>query len=98
MPSNKANEPPYFRPNEQRKDSDGKGQRIEKRADVAEICLQLHYRNWRQWPDFYTCTAIVAELQQFAKLLDLVSNAEIVEFGETRAMRYRNWDVGCTEE
>ena len=42
-----------------------------------------------------TITAIVAELQ-FAKLLDLASNAEIVQFGETQGMRYRNWGVGCT--
>ena len=70
------------------------------RPDVVEIWLQLHYRNLSQWPDFYTCTviaAIVAELQ-FAKLLDLASNAEIVQFGETRGLRYRNWGVGCTEE
>ena len=86
MPSNEVNEPPYFR---RRKDTDGK---------KAEHRNQM---SWKSAPSciisIYTCIAIVADLQ-FAKLLDLVSNAEIVEFGETRGMRYRNWGVGCTEE
>ena len=35
----------------------------------------------------------IAVVVQFAKLLDLASNTEIAEFGETRGMRYRNWIV-----
>ena len=86
MPSNEGNEPPYFWQSKRRRDTEeGKSD-----PDVVEICLpscssQIH-----------TCAAIAAELQ-FAKLLDLVSNAQIVEFGGTGGMRYPNWPVGCTE-
>ena len=38
-------------------------------------------------------TCRIAVVVQFAKLLDLASNTDITEFGETRGMRYRNWIV-----
>ena len=101
MPSNKGNEPPYFRPTEQRKDSDGKGQRIENsgrcRRNLPPVALS-QFEPMARFLHLHCNSCRIAAAAQFAKLLDLVSNAEIVEFGETRAMRYRNWGVGCTEE
>ena len=91
MPSNKENEAPYFQATKQRKDSDGKGQMPPKSGPSCIIAISGNGPIFT--PAQCNRCRIAAVVVQFAKLLDLASNTEIAEFGETRGMRYRNWIV-----